>query len=99
MDSVKRRSLIRAVAFWTIIGWIALVTVLVILMIWQVIDDPWVNRVILSASTLSGGVLLGCVTWLGFSSAAEEETPRSDRDGGETGHGLRESFQKAKEGS
>jgi len=95
------RHRIKAVAFCTIIGWIALVTILITLMIWEAVHTEHVLRVIWSATTLTIGILLICVTIHGFA-AAEDDSERRRRAAEvpqevSEATGLREAMLRAKE--
>ena len=97
------RKWIGPVAFWTIVAWIALVTVLVCLMIWNAVDTEWVGRVVWTATTLTMGILLICVTVYSFDNAEEArrlaERKTAPEDEAKATSQLREAMQHAKEES
>ncbi len=82
MEVRRYRPLIKQIAFWSILAWITLVTVLVVLLIWDFVDSGWVERVIWTASTLTGGILLAGATILGFAAAEEDAERRRLADAG-----------------
>lgn len=88
-------------AFWTIVAWIALITVLMCLMIWNVVDMEWVSRVAWTATTLTTGIILICITIYSFDNAAEvrrlaDREPVSEEDDAKEATQLREAMQRAK---
>ena len=100
MDFGDYRHKVRRVAFYTIFGWIVLTTVVVVLMIWNAMEDIQLSNIIWTATAITVGVLLGCITYFGFASAEDEsrefaDTGPKDRDPNSDGH-LREAFDKAK---
>ena len=103
MNVMRFRPLMKVIAFWTILTWITLITLLIVLVIWDVVDSDWVQRVTWTASTLTGGVLLICVTILGFAAAEEDAERRRlsdcDDDRGGRGGSLHDALTLAKEES
>ena len=94
------RHKVRRIAFFTISSWIILTTIVVVMMIWDAIEDTTLSNVVWTATAITIGVLLGCITYFGFASAEEEAHRRansteSDDDSSEQGH-LRKAFDKAK---
>ncbi|MCB1229779.1 MAG: hypothetical protein KDN19_05915 [Verrucomicrobiae bacterium] len=88
---------IRSIAFWTILGWIALITVLILLIIWEVANSVVVTRIIWSASTITGGILLGCLTVQWFAGAGESGTAEDREDSERSDSHLHEALRRAKE--
>lgn len=92
----------KAIAFWVLVSWIALISILISLMIWNIVDRDWVMRIIWTATTLTVGTLLIFITHLGFESATldaerrqrEESSPERDQ---ETAAHLREAMERAKQ--
>lgn len=100
MNVMRFRPLMKVIAFWTILTWITLITLLIVLVIWDVVDSAWVQRITWTASTLTGGVLLICVTFLGFAAAEEDAERRRIADkSGDSGSHLRDALTRAKEES
>jgi len=94
------RHKVRRIAFFTISAWIILTTIVVVLMIWNAIEDRTLSNIVWTATAITIGVLLGCITYFGFASAEEEarlksHSAESDANSSEEGH-LRKAFDKAK---
>jgi hypothetical protein len=100
MNVMRFRPLIKIIAFWTILIWITLVTLLIVLLIWDVVNSAGVERIVWTATTLTGGILLACVTIMGFAAAEEDAERRriADKSGNSDSH-LREALTRAKEES
>ncbi len=94
MKASRFRVPIRTVSFWTLLAWIVLVCLLVVLMIWDLADGEIITRIIWSATTLTAGVSLACLTVHAF--AAAEDRVVQDQGGESDGH-LRDALRRAKE--
>ncbi|MCB1078350.1 MAG: hypothetical protein KDM63_05340 [Verrucomicrobiae bacterium] len=92
---------IRSVALRTILAWIVLITLLIVLLIWNVVDSEWVLKTIWTATTLTTGILLTCVTIHGFATAEAEAQRRRESDGSsvdiQDATHLRQAMQRAKD--
>lgn len=76
MEFSRYRPPVRIVAFWTILAWILLVTLLILGSIWELLDGVWIQRSLWTATVLTGAVLLACVTLLGFAASEEDRLRR-----------------------
>ena len=76
MEFSRYRPPVRIVAFWTILAWILLVTILIVGSIWEVLDGAWIQRSLWTATVFTGAVLLACLTLLGFAASEEEQARR-----------------------
>ena len=94
MEFGHYRYRVRQIAFYTLSSWITLTTVLVVLMIWNAIDAVLLSNIIWSATAITVGILLGCITYFGFASAESEQD--RDVENGEGNRHLRQAFEKAK---
>lgn len=98
MKASQFRVPLRTVSFWTLLAWIALVCFLILLMIWDLANGEVVTRIIWSATTLTVGVLLACLTVHAFASAEEQSGTRDlPGDDGDGGVHLHDALQRAKQ--
>lgn len=93
----------KAIAFWAIIFWITLISILISLMIWNAVDRDWVMRIIWTATTLTIGTLLVCMTTLGFAAAEQDgerrrqEATSASTEPETTATHLRDALERAKQ--
>ena len=76
MQFAPYRPPVRLIAFWTIMAWILLVTILIVGAIWDFLNAAWIQRSLWTATVVTGAILLGCLTILGFATAEEEAKRR-----------------------
>ena len=103
MQFAPYRPPVRLIAFWTIMAWILLLAILIVGAIWDFLNAAWIQRSLWTAMVVTGAILLGCLTILGFA-AAEEETQRrrqlEDRHRrDESGDQLHDRLRQAKDSS
>lgn len=100
MQFAQYRPPVRLIAFWTILAWILLGTVMIVGGIWDVFNAAWIQRSLWTATVVTGAILLGCLTILGFAASEDEANRRRrlEEKGNDEGV-LRDHLARAKEAS